>query len=162
MHGNAARPCGNAVSGCNARETTGRPLQPRWPAVLRRVYAVAGGRWGVMGNVHAVDSYCFVIGPCDGTRPRSHRATRRRILREGRFIGNFPRPTSGFPRFSRSRGRDDACQRAALFHVRFLPTPAFALFFLRFFFTFSFFLRAASCKIRGFRVNPSLLLNQSS
>jgi len=136
-----------AVSGCNAGEprrkgNDGRPLQialslPHRPA-RSRVYAVDDGRCtrGVMGNVHAVDSYCFVIGLCDGTRPR-HRATRRRILRGGRFIGNFSRPTSGFPRFSRSRGRDDACQRGAFPHS-LSPSARFCAFFSPFCILFFF------------------------
>lgn len=115
------------------------------------VYAAAGGGYcireegmGVMATCNnIVDSYCFVIGPrCDPTRhdasaPPSDAAPN--ILCGGRFIGNFPRPTSGFPQFFRSRGgRDDA----ALFHIRFLPTRVFALFFLFFFkFLFVFFSR---------------------
>lgn len=152
----AVRPCGNGCSDATRGETTrrGRPLQLR-PLSRRparsRVYVVAGGRCtrGVMGNVHAVDSYCFVIGLCDGTCPR-YRATRRRILHGGRFIGNFPRPTSGFPRFSRSRGRDDACQRGA-FPRSLSPGARFCAFFLLPFCILSFFF----CKRRSVKSGAS-------
>lgn len=142
----ATRPCGTWVTWVqrgernrDVRETTGAHyncvVSTASRRFGRRVAAfthVTGGRCtkGVMGNVHAVDSYCFVIGPCNGTRCR---ALRRRILHGGgRFIGNFPRPTSGFPRFSRSRGRDDACQRGA-FPRSLSPGTRFCAFFFSLF-----------------------------
>lgn len=128
-----------------AREMTGADYNcvvstaSRRGAARSRVYArrllPAGGVgrcWtgGVLGNVHAVDSYCFVIGPCDRDALPSDAAPNIARRGGGRFIGNFPRPTSGFPRFSRSRGRDDACQRGA-FPRSLSPGTRFCAFFFR-------------------------------
>ena len=107
-----------------------RGAQPR----LRTLLPAGGvGRcWtgDVMGNVHAVDSYCFVIGPCNRDALPSDAAPNIARRSGGRFIGNFPRPTSGFPRFSRSCGRDDACQRGA-FPRSLSPGTRFCAFFFR-------------------------------
>lgn len=108
-----------------ARETaraSAAILRLRSHRVLLDTREVGMGVMATCNNI--VDSYCFVIGRCDASAPPSDAAPN--ILCRGRFIGNFSRPTSGFPRFFRSRGgRDDA----ALFHIRFLPTRVFALFF---------------------------------
>lgn len=150
-------------AGRGARETTAdAPVQLhrlyRINAYLR-VYAVAGGycTGGVMATCAPVDSYCFVIGPCDD----AFGPPRRRISLRRSFYWKFPAAhfsiSAIFPFAGVTTRAGDFSTFA--FSRRVLFFPLFCVLFFCFFFLFS---RAVPCKIRGFRVNPSLLLNQSS
>lgn len=100
------------------------------------VLDVARGRKGVgvmatCNNI--VDSYCFVIGPCDAMRRVrfAERCGGAEYIAEVVLLEISRGPLRDFRNFFRSRGgRDDA----ALLHVRFLPAHTF----LRFFFFNSF------------------------
>lgn len=124
------------VLGCNAGRNDGRPLQsrclPRRPARLRTGRCTRG----VIGNVHAVDSYCFVIGPCDASVSPSDAAPN--IARRS-FYWKFPAAHFWISAIFPFRADVTTRAGAALFHVRFLPARPLLRFFSSLFASSFFF-----------------------
>lgn len=156
MHGDATRPCAVrwlvATSRVRREGSDGRPCNcivsiasVGCVAAFTQLQLVDTAPGEVCnGNVHAVDSYCFVIGPVrDATRRvRSTEWMRRRILCEGSFYWKFSAAhfwiSAIFP-FARACRRVPVRRFTASAFSRCVLLRFFPLFCIFFFLFFLFF-----------------------